>query len=132
MGEAWAGAGGWASVLRFLASGGLNTAVTWAIYAVLLQVMSYRWSYTIAYVLGIALAYVLYRYYVFRERAGRLGPLWVALIYLFQYVLGIALVSLWVQTLRQPPVWAPIFAIVLSLPVTYLLNRLVFRRKTVR
>lgn len=132
MGEAWAGAGGWASALRFLASGGLNTAVTWAIYAVLLQVMPYRWSYTIAYVLGIALAYVLYRYYVFRERAGRFGPLWVAMIYLFQYVLGIALVTLWVQTLRQPPVWAPIFAIVLSLPVTYLLNRLVFRRKTVR
>lgn len=122
-----ASSSGWRRMLRFLASGGINTLATWVLYALLLQVLPYRWSYTIAYLLGIALAYLLYRYYVFGTRGGRFGPLWVALIYLVQYVLGLVLVSFWVQVLRQPVVWAPIFAVLVSLPLTYMLNRFVFR-----
>lgn len=114
-------------VLRFLASGGANTLVTWAVYSLLLLILPYRWSYTIAYALGIGLAYVLYRYYVFGRSGGRSAPLWVALIYLLQYLLGLALVSLWVQILEAPVILAPLFAVAVSLPLTYTLNRWVFR-----
>lgn len=117
------------SVLRFLASGAVNTLLTWAVYALLLLVLPYRWSYTIAYALGIGLAYLLYRYYVFGRSGGRAGPLWVALIYLLQYLLGLGLVSLWVQVLAAPVVLAPLFAVAVSLPLTYLLNRWVFRAR---
>ena len=48
---------------------------------------------------GIVLAYVLYRYFVFGHSGGRYGPVWVALIYLGQYLLGLALVSFWVEVL---------------------------------
>lgn len=116
-------------VLRFLASGAVNTLVTWAVYAALLLVLPYRLSYTIAYALGIAIAYLLYRYYVFNRSGGRLGPLWVAAIYLLQYLLGLALVSFWVQVLAAPVVLAPLFAVAVSLPLTYLLNRWVFRTR---
>jgi putative flippase GtrA len=116
-------------VLRFLASGAANTLVTWAVYAALLLVLPYRWSYTIAYALGIGLAYVLYRYYVFNQSGGRLGPVWVTMIYLLQYLLGLALVSFWVGVLTAPPVLAPLFAVAVSLPLTYLLNRWVFRTR---
>ena len=115
------------NIVRFLASGGVNTLVTWAVYYLLLNIFSYRWSYTIAYALGIALAYFLYRFYVFRRPGGRAAPLWVGLIYLLQYLLGLALVSLWVQVLGAPVALAPLFAVALSLPLTYLLNRWVFR-----
>jgi len=117
------------SVLRFLASGAVNTLLTWAVYAALLQVLPYRWSYTVAYALGIVLAYLLYRYYVFGRSGGRTGPVWVALIYLLQYLLGLGLVSFWVQVLAAPVVLAPLFAVAVSLPLTYLLNRWVFRRR---
>jgi putative flippase GtrA len=116
-------------VLRFLASGAANTLITWAVYAALLLVLPYRWSYTLAYALGIGLAYLLYRYYVFGRSGGRLGPLWVALIYLLQYLLGLALVSFWVQVLLAPIVLAPLFAVAVSLPLTYGLNRWVFRTR---
>lgn len=113
--------------LKFMASGAFNTLATYALYVVLLSFLPYRWSYTIAYASGIGLAYVLYRYYVFGRSGGRYGPLWVALIYLLQYLVGLALVSLWVQVFGAPELWAPIFAVAVSMPLTFVLNRWVFR-----
>ena len=51
-----------ASAVRFLASGGLNTLVTYIAYLVLLHWLPYQQSYSIAFASGIALAYVLNRY----------------------------------------------------------------------
>lgn len=115
------------SFVKFLASGAVNTLVTYLVYLALLQVLSYRWSYTVSYVAGIGLAYLLYRYFVFKKSAGKLGPVWVTLVYLLQYVIGLALVTLWVQVLEFPALWAPVFAVVVSVPMSYGLNRLVFR-----
>lgn len=115
------------SVVRFIASGCINTVATWALYAVLLIVLPYQWSYTIAYVSGIALAYVMYRFFVFGRKGGRFAAVWVTLIYLLQYLLGLALVHVWVRVLGEPQLVAPIFSAVLSMPLTYALNRWVFR-----
>jgi putative flippase GtrA len=89
--------------------------------------MPYRWSYSLSYATGILLAYLLYRHVVFGNSGGRYGPLWVALIYLGQYLLGLGLVSLWVETLRAPASWAPAFSIAILVPISYVLNRWVFR-----
>ena len=113
--------------LKFIASGAFNTAVTYVAYLVLLAWLPYRWSYTVSYGLGILLAYVLYRYVVFGHSGGRYGPFWVALIYLGQYLLGLVLVSLWVEMLEAPALWAPAFSIAILVPVSYGLNRWVFR-----
>lgn len=114
------------SFIRFLASGAFNTLATYAAYIGLLNVFSYRWSYTISYVAGIALAYVLSRYVVFKQSGGRYGIFWLVLIYALQYAAGIVLVQLWVEVLDAPPVFAPAFAIAISMPMTYFLSRLVF------
>jgi putative flippase GtrA len=113
--------------LKFVASGAFNTLATYLFYLALLPVLPYQWSYTVSYAAGIALAYALYRYFVFSGSGGRYGPLWVALIYLFQYFLGLALVSFWISALDAPASWAPAFAIAISMPFSYLLNRWVFR-----
>ena len=70
---------------------------------------------------------MLYRFFVFRRKGGRFAAIWVALIYLFQYLLGLLLVNVWVHELREPQLWAPIFAVVISMPLTYVLNWWVFR-----
>jgi putative flippase GtrA len=115
------------ALLKFIASGAFNTLVTYVAYLALLPLLPYRWSYTVSYALGIVLAYVLYRYFVFGNSGGRYGPFWVALIYLGQYLLGLALVSLWVEVLAAPVLWAPAFSIAILVPVSYALNRWVFR-----
>ena len=115
-----------ASALRFLASGGFNTLVTYIAYLVLLRWLPYQQSYSIAFASGIGLAYVLNRYYVFRRPAGTLGPAYVAAIYIGQYLLGLLVVSAWVDWLGGPAQWAPLVAIAISLPLTYLFNASVF------
>ena len=122
------GAHGGGRFLKFMASGAFNTAVTYLVYLGLLSFLPYRWSYTISYALGIVLAYMLYRYVVFGRTGGRYGPLWVALAYLAQFILGFTLVSFWVQVLGGPAFWAPVFAAAVSVPLSYALNRWVFSR----
>ena len=114
---------------RFLASGAFNTGVTWLLYLLLLQWWPYAASYTAAYASGIALAWVLNRHVVFRQPGGRWGPLLVALIYVGQYCAGVLLVAAWVELLHAPRLLAPLFAVAVTLPVTYLLNRRVFRAR---
>jgi putative flippase GtrA len=97
------------------------------VYLLLLQVWPYWISYTIAFASGIVLAYMLNRYFVFRTSGGRYGPVLVLLIYLGQFVLGLGLVSAWVQWLGGPAALAPLFSVALSLPLTFVLNRRVFR-----
>lgn len=117
------------SFLRFLTSGAVNTAFTYAMYALLLFVVPYRVAYTVAFASGIALAYLLYRYYVFQTVGRPYAPIWVVIIYGAQYAVGLVLVTLWSATLRLPELLAPVFAIAITLPLTYLLNRLVFRER---
>lgn len=117
------------SFVRFLASGVFNTVASYVAYIGLLNVLSYRWSYTISYIAGIALAYALSRYFVFRKSGGRYGIVWLVLIYGLQYAVGISLVNIWVELLGAPPVFAPAFSIAISMPLTYLLSRLVFGGK---
>ena len=116
--------------LRFLASGVANTAVTYVLYALLLMVMPYRWAYSLAFAAGIALAYVLYRFFVFRTSAGRSGLFWVITIYAAQYLMGLGLVTLWTDLLGLPDLLAPAFAVAITLPLTFVLNRLVFKRQS--
>jgi putative flippase GtrA len=114
------------SFVRFLGSGGFNTLVTWLLYLALLRRLPYALSFTIAFGCGIALAYALNRYVVFRQSGGAAGPAWVTLIYFGQYLANLALVGLWVEVLGFPVALAPLFAVAATLPLTYLLNRLVF------
>ena len=122
--EATAPAAG--SFVRFFASGGFNTLVTWLLYLVLLRKLSYQVSFSIAFACGIVLAYLMNRYLVFRQPGGRAGPLWVLLIYGGQYLANLGLVTVWVGWWGLPAALAPLFAVAVTLPFTYLLNRSVF------
>lgn len=113
--------------LRFLFAGVLNTLLSYVVYLALLRVLPYGWSYTLSYLAGIGLAYVLQRYVVFQRSGGRAALLWVTLIYVLQYLLGMASVWFWVSVLAWPAELALLLAVGLTVPVTYLLNRRVFR-----
>lgn len=111
---------------RFLFSGGLNTALTWLLYLLLLNVLSYRVSYTLAFATGIALAYLLNRTFVFRSHRGLRSVLWMPLIYLAQYLTGLLVVWLWVEKLHWPEQFAPLVAVLITLPLNYAASRFAF------
>lgn len=113
--------------VRYLVSGGVNTALTYGIYLALLPVLPYHLSFTIAYGAGILLAYVLFRSYVFRSKGRSFGLLLVAGIYVLQYLLGLGIVHLWVEYLSGPAAVGPLVAVAFTLPVSFVLSRSVFR-----
>ncbi|MHC1727993.1 MAG: GtrA family protein [Syntrophobacteraceae bacterium] len=112
--------------VRFLLSGAFNTAATYALYLVLLRFVPYRISYTAAYISGIILAYRLNRTFVFSSNRGIGTALLFPLVYVVQYLVGLAVVSVWVELLGWRTSLAPMAAIALSIPITFVLSRWVF------
>lgn len=115
--------------LRFLLSGVVNTATTYVIYLALLQIIDYRVAYTIAYATGILLAYALNRVFVFRAHRGWSSLLLFPLVYLAQYLASLAIVWVWVDKFGLPKSLAPLLAIIVTVPLTYVLSHHVFVQK---
>jgi len=114
--------------LRFLVTGTVNTAASYALYFVLLQVMPYLAAYTIAYVFGIALSYVLMTRFVFDARARWSTALRFPLVYLAQYGLGSTVIYVLVEHAGVAPWLAAALAMIVVVPTTYVLAKLLFRR----
>lgn len=118
--------------LRFLLSGGINTVATYAVYLVLLRALDYRIAYTVAYIVGILLAYALNWLFVFRTHRGLTSVLLFPFVYVTQYAVSLATVWIWVEMFGLPKSLAPLIAIVITIPITYALSRLVFSGKKIR
>ncbi|MFI3048894.1 hypothetical protein ALP72_00269 [Pseudomonas coronafaciens pv. coronafaciens] len=114
---------------RFLMSGGFNTALTYGLYLILLMFLSYKISYTISYVTGILLAYVLNRFFVFKSHQGMRSVVLLPLIYAIQYGLSLVILWCWVEKLALDERLAPLAAIALTLPVTFFLSKIAFTAK---
>ncbi|MBA1232723.1 GtrA family protein [Pseudomonas viridiflava] len=117
-------------LVRFLMSGGFNTALTYVIYLTLLMFFSYNISYTFSYLIGILLAYTLNRFFVFRSHQGFRSVIMLPLIYLAQYILSLAILWLWVERIQLDERLAPLAAIIITLPVTYTLSKLAFSKES--
>jgi putative flippase GtrA len=115
-----------ATVPRFLVAGLVNTGVTYALYLLLLRLVAYRTAFSIAFVAGIALSYALNARFVFRRPATWASLVRFPLVYLAQYFGGLALVSMSVEWLAVPTWLAPIVALVVTIPLTYSLSRMIF------
>ncbi|MGY2253717.1 GtrA family protein [Pseudomonas reactans] len=114
---------------RFLMSGGFNTALTYGVYLVLLSFLSYRTSYTIAYVGGILLAYGLNRFFVFKEHNGFKSALLFPLVYLVQYLASLAVLWVWIEGLDFDERVGPLLAILITVPLTFVLSKCLFVKR---
>ena len=116
--------GGWR---RFLLSGACNTLASYALYLVLLRSLPHGVAYTLAYAAGIALAYVLYRYFVYEAPGGHWRMAGMVLAYAIQYAVGLVCVTLWVAAGGWAAL-APLCAMAVTTPLMYFLSRKIFAR----
>lgn len=114
------------TVARFLLGGGLNTALTYLLYLALLLILEYWAAYSISYVAGIVLSYAINRKLVFRVAHSWSSALLFPAIYVVQYLLGLAVVHTWIKIFDLPAPLAPLVAVAVTLPVTFVLSRAVF------
>ena len=114
---------------RFLISGLLNTGITYLLYLGFLQIVSYRMAYTGAFVLGVFISYGLNAIFVFKAGISIGSMVRFPLIYLVQYVLGLVLIATLVELLAIAAWVAPIFAMLVTVPLTFALSRMIFTAK---
>lgn len=117
------------SSIRFVIAGGLNTGLTYIVYLTLLLIMPYKIAYTLSFLTGIGLGYIFNATFVFRRKPVLRTASLYPFVYLVQYVMGILLLSLFVEKISLDEKIAPILVVIVSLPVMYYLTRLLFSIK---
>jgi GtrA-like protein. len=113
--------------ISFLVGGGLNTGLTYGLYLFLSYLIDYQIAYAIAYAAGIVFAYFFNSKIVFKVEQSWVGMLIYPTIYLVQYLFGALLLGVLVEYLHLHKAIAPILVIVLLLPSSYFLNKIVLK-----
>lgn len=119
---AWMG-----EVFRFALGAVLNVIVGYGSYLLLLHWLHYVAAYAIAYVIGIAVSYVFNAVVVFRQPMRARAALSYPLVYIVQFLLGLVLLKLLVEALHIPVWLGPLLVSVLTLPVTFVMSRIIVR-----
>ena len=114
--------------VRFAAVGALATALHYAIYYVLLPLLSAAVAYTIGYGLSLVANFFLTARFTFRSRPTGGKAAGFALSHGVNYLLHISLLQLFLH-LGVPPRLAPLPVFAIAIPVNFLLVRFVFRNK---
>lgn len=114
--------------IKFIIAGGVNTLVSYVFYLFLLMYFGHKTSYSLAYLIGILLSFLLNKFFVFQSRAGLKVFAAFPFIYFFQYLFGLFVVWVWGDFLYFNVYFSPLVATILSLPITYLLSRFLFAK----
>jgi putative flippase GtrA len=112
---------------KFLLAGAANTAISYGIYLLLNLWLPYQASWTLAYILGIVVSYVLQAKWVFHMPLSWKNFMAFPLVYLAQWLLGIALLASFVEWLGLHESLAPLVVPLVTLPVTFVMARLIVR-----
>lgn len=112
---------------RFVLLRAACAVFSYGLYLVLLLWIRYEAAYVIAFVAGVALAYVVNTLVVFREPMRRHSALRFPVVYVVQFVLSWLLLALAVERFGVPESWALLLAVSVTLPVTFVLSRRIIR-----
>ena len=94
----------------------------------LLRFLPYYMSYSISFIIGIGISYLLNRYFVFSS-PGRKRALLYPAIYLLQYLFGLMIVFLWIDLLQFNINLAPLASLIVTIPMTFILTKWIFQAK---
>lgn len=115
--------------VRFFVIGVINTLGTYIIYLLMLLLFNHNTAYTIAYVLGILMAYVLNSKFTFKVEFSLKRMLQYPMVYLVQYLINIVMLNIFVLKYGVNDRIAPIIVIVISIPITFLLSKFILIRR---
>ena len=114
---------------RFVFWGGINTLAGYLIYAFLVLFLPYLVSYSIAYIPGIFISYVLHSKFVFKRELRLSKAVQYPLVYMAQYLLGAVSLYALVQLLRVNKLLAPVLVVLFTIPFTYFGSRRIVKGK---
>ena len=112
-----------AEAVRFLIAGAINTLATYLIYLGALPFVAYAYAFSISFVAGIVLAFVLYSSFVFRTPIAWRKLARYPAVYLVQYFAGLAVLALLIEHVGMSKRIAPLVSVLVLTPLTFVMNR---------
>ncbi len=112
-------------ITKYLILGLTNTGLTYLIYLLSLQLFPYLVAYTISYISGIVLSYFFNSILVFKVRLHWKKAIKYPFVYLIQYLLGSVLITISVEYFGIVPSIAALLNVIILLPVSFILTRLI-------
>ena len=103
----------------------MNTGSTFVLYWLLLLIVDYRIAYAISFATGILISYVINTKFVFRTYYSLRKIVLFPLVYLATYFVGALILYVSVSRFGLDARIAPLLSICATLPLTYILTRLV-------
>lgn len=100
--------------------------MTYVLYLLFLQFMAYQLAYSVVFMLGILISYVLNAGFVFRTPMTLKTLARFPLVYGLQYLLGMGLVIGLVEVAGLAAWLAPLCAIAITVPLTFVFSRYIF------
>lgn len=114
--------------LRFIAVGGTSTAITYAVYYLLLvEGTGAVVAYTIGYVVGLIFNYMMSARYTFRKTMNVKNAVGFLFTNAFNYVLQVGLLWLFIYIGVSEKI-APFPMYAIAVPVNFLMVRTVFKK----
>ena len=117
---------------RFVLAGGGNTALTYLAYLALLNAVGYPAAFSLAFAAGVVISYLLNAWFVFKTPLSWHKLVQFPLLYLVQYLAGLLVLNLLIEQAGIGERVAPIFNVVLMVPLTFFLNRWFLRRGSIQ
>ena len=121
-----------ADFVAFISVGAINTALTYAVFLLLLGALHYLWAFTTAFAIGIAVSYVLNTRLVFKTKHEMRTLIRFPLIYIFQYFYGSVLLWFLIGILSISKPLAMLVMLASSALVTFFLMRYLFHVSSLR
>ncbi|MEU7861913.1 GtrA family protein [Nonomuraea sp. NPDC049141] len=111
---------------RFIVGGAANTAATHGLFVVLSWSIPPSLAYSIAYLSGIVLAYVINTTFVFRTRASIRTAARFPAVYVVSYLVGLSLIVLLTEAGMTP--WLAMLGVIaVNVPLTFVMVRYVLK-----
>src|SRR3990167_1683 len=111
-------------VLGFAVTGTVSTLIMLGLYVGLNKIMNYQSAYLVAYCISVISLYFMNALWVFNQPISWQSFIKFPLIYLLQYLVGAVSLEFIVR-LGVSVTFAPVFVVIILLPVTFILNRVV-------
>ncbi len=128
--------------LRFLVTGTINTAASWAVYLLFNRFLPYLAAYSVAYCFGMCFTYYMNTRWVFRVPMKWRTFMQFPVIFVIRYCLDLSVLFVLVNTLPvptgfspfinnllNPEVYGPLVTILITMPVGFLMSRFVLKKQ---
>lgn len=115
--------------LRFLLTGSANTAASWVVYLFFNLFLPYTAAYTVSYAFGMVFTYYMNTRWVFKVPMKWSTFMQFPVIFAMRYCLDVGVLFTLVNYFGCPETFAPLMTIALTMPVGFLLSRLVLKHK---